>query len=104
MEEIRKRMKREKEASRAQQTTEVVSHLAHEETGPDFSKIAEDLQRRHEEEKHSLNEGHVKMTIYVNEDIAKAFNALCIKRGDQKKYTNEALADFVAKKYRELQG
>ena len=69
---------------------------------PDFSKIAEDLQRIHEEEKHSLNDGHVKMTIYVEENIAKAFYALCMKRGDQKKYLNQALADFVAKKYKEL--
>lgn len=104
MEEIRERLRREKEAARAGVTKpEVVSRLAHESSGPDFAKIAEDLKRRHEEEKHSLNEGHVKMTIYVEENIAAAFNALCIKRGDQKKYLNEALADYVAKKYRELQ-
>ena len=70
---------------------------------PDFAKMAEDLKKRHEEEAHSLNDAHQKMTIYVNEDIANAFNALCVKRGDQKKYINEALGDFVAKKYKELQ-
>ena len=104
MEEIRERLRREKEAARQNSgnKTEVVSRLAHEDHGPDFAKIAEDLKRRHEEEKHSLNEGYVKMTIYVEENIAAAFNALCIKRGDQKKYLNEALADYVAKKHREL--
>lgn len=83
---------------------EVRKQLAEEkETALDFASIAEELQKRHEEEKHSLNDKHVKMTIYVDEDLAKAFNALCIKRGDQKKHLNAALADYIQKRYRELQ-
>lgn len=101
MEEMRERIRREKEAAKAKHQQEIVTHLTHEE--PDYAKIAEDLQRRHEEEAHSLNDRHVKETIYIQEDIAKAFNALCLKRGDKKKFINQALADFVTKKHRELQ-
>lgn len=70
---------------------------------PDFEKIAEELQRRHEEEKRSLNTGYVKDTIYIEENLYKAFNALCTERGMKKQYVNQALADFVQKKYREIQ-
>ena len=82
---------------------EVIQKIIHqEEETPDFSKIAEELAQRHEEEKHSLNDGYQKMTIYVEENIAKAFNALCVKRGDQKQFINEALAEYVSKKYKEI--
>ena len=83
---------------------EVIHQIVHqEEDRTDFEKIAEELQQRHEEEKHSLNDKHVKMTIYVEENIAKAFYSLCVKRGDQKEYINQALAEFVKKRYKELQ-
>ena len=42
------------------------------------------------------------MTIYVRKDIADAFNALITKRGQQKEFTNQALADFIQKKTKEL--
>ena len=44
----------------------------------------------------------VKFTIYVDEDVASAFQALCIQRGDQRKYATQAFADFVEKKAKEL--
>ena len=74
-----------------------------EQEAPDFAKIAEELQQRHEQEKRSLNDRYIKDTIYIEENIYKAFNALCTERGMKKQLVNEALADFVQKKYRELQ-
>lgn len=77
--------------------------IKQEQETPDFAKIAEELQKRHAEESRSLNSGYVKDTIYIDENIYKAFNALCTERGMKKQLVNEALADFVQKKYRELQ-
>lgn len=101
------RMKREKEeaAAKAKETesTGLVSQLTHETSGePDFSEIAKKLQERKAQEAKGENDSHVKMTIYVREDVADAFNALITKRGQQKEFVNIALADFVAKKIREL--
>lgn len=77
--------------------------ISQEQETPDFAKIAEELQQRHEAEKRGLNDNYVKDTIYIEENIYKAFNALCTERGMKKQLVNEALADFVQKKYRELQ-
>lgn len=77
--------------------------ISQEQDTPDFAKIAEELQQRHEQEKRSLNDTYIKDTIYIEENIYKAFNALCTERGMKKQLVNEALADFVQKKYRELQ-
>lgn len=93
------------DGSKIENKKEVIQKIIHqEEETPDFSKIAEELAQRHEEEKHSLNDAHVKDTIYIQEDIYKAFNSLCVKRGDKKQFVNEALADFIVKKYKEING
>ena len=42
------------------------------------------------------------MTIYVQKDLAKSFYALIMRRGDQKRFVNQALSDFVKKKAREM--
>ena len=42
------------------------------------------------------------MTIYVEENLAKSFNALITKRGQQKQFINQAIRDFVQKKAKEL--
>lgn len=90
--------------SKPEHKKEVIQQIVHqEENKPDFEKIAEELAQRHEEEKRSLNTGFIKDTIYIQEDIYKAFNALCTERGMKKQYVNEALAEFVQKKYREIQ-
>ena len=98
------RMKKEKEAAKAATPSdELVSQLTHESDGePDFSEIAKKLEERKAQEAKGENEGFVKMTIYIREDIAKSFNALITKRGQQKEFANQAMADFVAKKIREL--
>lgn len=105
------RMQREKEkaakaaheSQKGSQNTDLVGQLTHEKDGsPDFTEIAKKLEERKAQEARGENEGHVKMTIYVREDIARSFNALITKRGQQKQYVNQALSDFVQKKSREL--
>lgn len=82
---------------------ELVDQLTHESNGEtDFSEIAQKLQERKEQESKGENEGYQKMTIYIQNDIAKSFNALITKRGQQKEFANIALADFVKKKIKEL--
>lgn len=85
------------------QNTDLVEQITHEDDGkPDFSEIAKKLEERKAQEAKGENEGYVKLTIYIREDIAASFNALITKRGQQKAFANEAFADFVAKKVREL--
>lgn len=93
------RMKREKEVNK---TNEVIKDLTNERSTDDFSEIAHKLQERKEKEAKGENEGYQKMTIYIRDDIADSFNALITKRGQQKEFANQAIADFVQKKVREL--
>ena len=100
-------MRRAKEEAAAKRETiadsTLVEQLTHEESGePDFSEIAKKLEERKAQEAKGENEGYVKMTIYIREDIAASFNALITKRGQQKEFANQAFKDFVAKKVREL--
>lgn len=94
----------QKERDKVQQNTgKVIDGLvSKEEEKPDFKKMAEELSRRKEEETSGANQDHVKDTIYVQKDLYDAFNSLCVKHGDKKRYVNEALADYVQKKYKEL--
>lgn len=97
------RLKREKaEANEASSSADLVSQLTHEDTETDFSAIAEKLRERNGTEKVSVMENTVKMTIYVDKELADAFNALCVKRGDQRRYVNDALKTFVERKAKEL--
>ena len=100
-------MKRETgEAGAADQSTnaDLVEQLAHEESGqPNFADIAEKLKERQDAEKEpTFLEGTTKFTIYVDNDVAEAFKALCVKRGDQRRYATQAFADFISKKIKEL--
>ena len=95
------RMKKQKESAGAE--TELVTQLAHESNGePDFEELAQRLKERYDEKKVSKLDGTEKLTVYVDKDVAAAFRALCIERGDQRRYINAALRDFVLKKAREL--
>ena len=98
------RMKREREeAKAAAPNEEIVNQLTHESDGePDFTELAKKLEERKSREAKGENEGHVKMTIYVEESLAKSFNALITKRGQQKEFVNQALAEFVKRKAKEL--
>lgn len=83
---------------------DLVEQLAHEEAGqPDFAELANKLKERKDAEKEpSFLESTVKFTIYVDSDVAEAFKALCIERGDQRRYATQAFSDFVLKKTKEL--
>lgn len=99
------RMKREKEEAKEAETgnQDLVSQLTHESDGdPDFTELAGKLKQRQDEKRVYPRKGYVKYTIYVEEPIAEAFQALCIERGDQRRFASEAIADFVQKKAREL--
>lgn len=101
-------MKRAKEEAAAQggsiEDSSLVEQLAHEESGkPDFAAIAGKLKERQEaEKKPSFLEGTTKFTIYVDNDIAEAFKAMCVNRGDQRRYATEAFEDFIIKKTNEM--
>lgn len=101
------RMKREKEAAQGanheKQGSDLVGQLTHETDGaPDFTDLAQKLEKRKAQEAKGENQGHTKMTIYVRDDIYRSFNALITKRGQQKQFINQALSDFIQKKSREL--
>ena len=100
------RLQRESEKSEPADTianADLVEQLTHEDDGePDFTEIAKKLEERKAQEAKGENEGYVKMTIYIEENLAKSFNALITKRGQQKAFANEALKDFVIKKSKEL--
>lgn len=100
------RMRRETGAAGSVDTIEnadLVEQLAHEETGkPDFTELAKKLEERKSQEAKGENDDHVKLTIYIRRDIADSFNALITKRGQQKAFANEAFADFILKKSKEL--
>lgn len=103
MERLANLKKEQEEAKAASPKEDLVNQLAHENDGkPDFSELAQKLQERQERESKGENENHVKMTMYIRQDIYDAFNALITKRGQQKEFTNQALSDFIQKKAREL--
>lgn len=83
---------------------DLVEQLTHEDAGePNFADIAEKLKQRQDTEREpSFLEGTTKFTIYVDNDVAEAFKALCVKRGDQRRYATQAFSDFIAKKVKEL--
>lgn len=84
--------------------TDFVNKLVNqEEESYDMKAIAEELQKKFSsEEPVSANSGYTKDTLYIEDNLYQAFNALCVNRGDKKKFTNEALRDFVLKKYKQL--
>ena len=83
----------------------VVNNIITGQEEKDIKAIAQELKERKDKEPDSINDPnlYVKDTIYIEKDVYEAFNALCLKRGDKKQFTNEALRDYVKKKYKELQ-
>jgi hypothetical protein len=64
----------------------------------DFAAIAAELEQQ-EEEVPGLNDGFVKTTLYLEENVFKAFQRLTTGRGEKKKAANEAISDWVLKEY-----
>lgn len=83
----------------------VVNNIIAGKEEKDLKAIAQELKERKQKEPDSINDPdlYIKDTIYIEKDVYEAFNALCLKRGDKKQFTNEALRDYVKKKYKELQ-
>ena len=104
MQERIERLKREKEAAQSKESkSTIISQLANEtETTTDFEKITEEFKKLQENRLPGANEGYTKDTIYIKDSLYKAFNSLCVNRGDKKMYVNQAIEDFVLKKYKEL--
>lgn len=75
--------------------------VSQEEEKTDFEKIAQELEAMKEEKKSVLT-GTVKDTIYIDKPIHDAIKALCVKQGDKRRIVNEALSDYVKKRYKEL--
>ena len=98
------RLKREREAAKEKGGADkIVGQLTHEDDGePDFAEIARKLGERKAQEAKGENADHVKLTIYIRKDIAEGFNALITKRGQQKEFANQAFADFILRKSKEL--
>lgn len=98
------RMKRDREAKKSGTTaSSLVDQLTHEDSGePDFTEITQKLRERQKKETKGKNDGYTKMTLYIRDDIAQAFDALATKHGQKKEYANRAIQDFVKKKIREL--
>jgi len=95
------RMKEQREAAKS--SAGIARQIVDETAGErDLEALAAKLKERQDRERHGENFGHVKMTIYVKEDVYAAFNALITRRGQQKEFVNQALQDFVLKKAREL--
>lgn len=93
----------QKESVETPDKSGLVPKLLHQqEEQHDLSAIAEELQKRHEEEAIGENEGYIKDTIYIREDLYKAFQALCLKRGDKKKHANAAYEQYILNEYKKL--
>lgn len=101
-------MRRAKEEAATQggtfEDSGLVEQLAHEDSGePNLADIAEKLKARQAAEAvPTFNERTEKMTIYVDADVAEAFNSLCVNRGDKQRYVTQALREFTIKKAKEL--
>ena len=102
-EQINKRLEAMRKQESENKPSAVIDGIVHqEEEKTDFSKIAQELQERHEKEAKGENFDHVKDTLYIEKNIYKAFNALCVKRGDKKRRINEALAEYVEREYKKI--
>lgn len=100
------RMQKETGVAGADQTNnaDLVEQLAHEDAGePNLADIAEKLkERRAAETLPPFNERTKKVTFYLDADVADAFDAVCINRGDKQRYATQALREFTIKRAKEL--
>ena len=82
--------------------TDIINESVSSAASVDYNVLAAKIEAHKAKEAKSKNDGYVKMTIYVREDIANCFNKLCTERGQQREFTNEAFRDFIDKKAKEL--
>ena len=94
-----KAVQKEKEADEKNKPGVVNTIVTGEEEKPDFMKMAAVLEEEKEEKK-SANEGYIKDTIYIREDLYKAMQALCVQQGDKKMLVNAAYEEFLTREYK----
>lgn len=93
------KIQKEKEETEKTRPDVVQSIVTGEDEKPDFMKMAEVLEEEKEERK-SANEGYIKDTIYIREDLYKAMQALCVQQGDKKMLVNAAYEEFLTREYK----
>ena len=96
-----KQMNESKETLKQDKPNVVDSIATGKESKPDFAKMAEVLEAQKEDRK-SENDGYIKDTIYIREDLYKAMQALCNKQGEKKTRVNAAYEMYLTKVYKEL--
>lgn len=69
---------------------------------PDLAAIAEEFKKRHEEKATGANDGYTKDTIYIEDALYEAMQALCLTRGDKKHHVNNAYRDYILKMHKQL--
>lgn len=68
----------------------------------DLSEIVLKMKEAQHEQRTSLNDGYVRMTVYVRDDIMAGMKSLCPRQGQLKQRVNEALEEYIVKKAREM--
>lgn len=96
-----KEMNKNKEALKQDKPSVVHTIATGEEEKPDFAKMAEALEAQ-KEEKVSKLDNAVKDTIYIQEDLYRAMQAICVKQGDKRKHVNAAYEMYLTKIYKEM--
>ena len=94
-----KKMNESKDSVKEKKPSVIQSIATGEEEKPDFMKMAEELESQ--KELKSENDGYIKDTIYIREDLYRAMQAICTRQGDKKKNVNQAYEDFLTKVYKE---
>ena len=83
-----------------QEKPNVVQNIATgEEEKPDFMKMAGALEAQ---KPSSINDNHVKDTIYIRQDLFNAMQSLCKAPGDKKFHVNAAYEMYLTKVYKEM--
>lgn len=97
-------VQKEKEEIAEKSRPDVVSTIVtgEEDNKPDFMKMATALKKQSEEKK-SSNDGFVKDTLYIREDLFNAMQALVLQSGDLKKnHVNAAYELYLTKMFKEM--
>lgn len=82
-----------------------INQFTHEKPEPvDFAAIARELEEKQKKEPEpGANEGYEKTTLYIQQDIYRAYQALTAnERGAKKEFANAAFAAEIQRRYQAL--
>ena len=96
-----KELNKNKENLKKDKPSIVNNIVTGEDEKPDFTKMAEVLNSKKDGVK-SENDGFVKDTLYIRQDLYDAMQSLCVRQGDKKKMVNRAYEEFLTKMYKEV--